>query len=404
MKQHNRTWSLPPCPPYDVEGTESWLSDMAANGWMLEKDSFFFGIASFEKKEPASVRYRLEAAPKQASNWDENSGNPDPEAVEINAEYGWEYVARRGQFFIYRNADARNLETNTDPQVQALAISTLQKRQISSLCTTIFWWIIYPLLLFWKGASFILAAAEAGLFVVLLSVIIPLWMVISGIVEIVHLQKLKKKLQAGNPLDHQKKLEKGKIVFYGKGLLKALLIVLWILMILHMWNDDVMDSNKQELSAYQGELPFATICDFAEGTYEETWNDLRFDYVTQWNNAVLNNGIKWSEHADVHRADGSVLQGGLYITYYDAKTEWLAKAIASEYHRFDRLRAKKNYEPLDCPDFGMDDAVAYSNEMHFPCIIFRQGNVVIHAYFYQTGPDEHMPLEEWAGIIADSIK
>ena len=43
----DRIWRLPPCPPYDVEGMESWLSDMAAQGWKLEPDDFFFGIASF---------------------------------------------------------------------------------------------------------------------------------------------------------------------------------------------------------------------------------------------------------------------------------------------------------------------------------------------------------------------
>ena len=56
MKERTRTWRLPPCPPYDVEGTESWLYDMALQGWMLEKDGLFFGVASFEKKNPASIR------------------------------------------------------------------------------------------------------------------------------------------------------------------------------------------------------------------------------------------------------------------------------------------------------------------------------------------------------------
>ena len=91
--------------------------------------------------------------------------------------------------------------------MQALAINTLQKRQFSNLYFIILWCIIYPLLHFFKGAAFILAAAEYGLSVVLLSVIISLWIVISGIVEIIHLQKLKKKLKAGKSLDHQKKME-----------------------------------------------------------------------------------------------------------------------------------------------------------------------------------------------------
>ena len=37
MKERTRLFRLPPCPPYDVEATESWLEDMAAQGWMLEK-------------------------------------------------------------------------------------------------------------------------------------------------------------------------------------------------------------------------------------------------------------------------------------------------------------------------------------------------------------------------------
>ena len=65
MKEPARCLRLPPCPPYDVESTESWLSDMAAQGWKLEPDDFFFGIASFIKTDPAPVRYRLGASPQK---------------------------------------------------------------------------------------------------------------------------------------------------------------------------------------------------------------------------------------------------------------------------------------------------------------------------------------------------
>ena len=67
MKEPARCLRLPPCPPYDVEGMESWLSDMAAKGWRLEPDDFFFGLASFSRTEPGPVRYRLEASLKRIS-------------------------------------------------------------------------------------------------------------------------------------------------------------------------------------------------------------------------------------------------------------------------------------------------------------------------------------------------
>ena len=55
---------LPPCPSYDVEGTESWLSDMERAGWRLTPEGFFGGLARFERAEPCAAAYRLDAAPK----------------------------------------------------------------------------------------------------------------------------------------------------------------------------------------------------------------------------------------------------------------------------------------------------------------------------------------------------
>ena len=58
-EEPKHVYRLPPCPAYDIEGMESWLSDMAANGLLLSADGFFAGFAIFEKSEPRAVRYRL---------------------------------------------------------------------------------------------------------------------------------------------------------------------------------------------------------------------------------------------------------------------------------------------------------------------------------------------------------
>ena len=42
MKQR-KIRRLAPCPAYDVEKIESWLADMAKEGWILEKDGEIFG-------------------------------------------------------------------------------------------------------------------------------------------------------------------------------------------------------------------------------------------------------------------------------------------------------------------------------------------------------------------------
>ena len=99
QEAHTRTvYRRPPCPSYDVEGTEAWLTDLAREGLLLEADGFFAGFAAFEKTAPAHVKYRLEAAQKHAGLWSEDGGEPDEAQVELCAQYRWEYVARHGQF------------------------------------------------------------------------------------------------------------------------------------------------------------------------------------------------------------------------------------------------------------------------------------------------------------------
>lgn len=147
QEAHTRTvYRRPPCPSYDVEGTEAWLTDLAREGLLLESDGFFAGFAAFEKTAPTRVKYRLEAAQKHASLWSEDGGEPDEAQVELCAQYRWEYVARHGQFYIYRSDDPSARELNTDPKVQALALNAVKKRLVSDLTSLLVWTVLYPLL------------------------------------------------------------------------------------------------------------------------------------------------------------------------------------------------------------------------------------------------------------------
>lgn len=76
-------YRLPPCPAYDVEATESWLSAMAQKGFVLTRDGFFLGFATFEKTQPQALRYRLEASEKKLAPLSEDS--PPEEAEELYA-------------------------------------------------------------------------------------------------------------------------------------------------------------------------------------------------------------------------------------------------------------------------------------------------------------------------------
>lgn len=117
---------------------------MAREGWHLADDGIFCGVARFEREEPKTVRYRLAAAKESTSIWTDRGGRPDEEQVEAGAALGWEYVGNRGEFHIFRSADPAAMELDTDPQVQALALEAVKKRQWGRLCSLFVWAIVYP--------------------------------------------------------------------------------------------------------------------------------------------------------------------------------------------------------------------------------------------------------------------
>ena len=405
MRIKDRLYRLPPCPPYDVEATESWLEDMAAQGWMLEKDNIFLGVAAFEKAEPAPVRYRLEASTRRVGDFDDNGGAPDPEAEEMNADFGWEYVARRGQFHIYRSPAGGGPELHTDPRVQALAIKSLERRQINSLLSLLLVLVINLFAVQLRGGSLLLSAAAEGLPITLLTAFLALWLIAAPVREAVHLGRLKKRLAAGVPLRHDGDWRRGRTAYYARLLIQLLLFLTWLLVLLHLWAGNLEGRGKEALADYKGILPFADMRDFAAGDFRLTGSDMLHSSVTDKSNAFVRRYVDLEEHARILRPDGTDLDGGLYVTYFEARWEWLARARAGEFLRVDRRKTGRDWrESLEYPDIGLDEAAAYRNFTHFPCVVLRQGRVVLRAMFYQTGPGEDMPPEQWAGILADSIR
>ena len=194
------TYRLPPCPSYDVEGTESWLSAMAEKGYVLAKDGFLFGFAAFEKAQPQKLRYRLQASQQPIGALSENTLPEDAE--DLYASFGWRYVCARGQFHIFCTDSPDAPELNTDPRVQAIALDVVRKREWGNAVTTVLWVIIYPLISIKAGVLRTMLAFPTPL--LLLSFTFLIWTLILCIRKIVSLRRVRKRLMQGEPLDHAK--------------------------------------------------------------------------------------------------------------------------------------------------------------------------------------------------------
>lgn len=409
-------YRLPPCPPYDVEGTESWLCDLAQEGWFLCENGFFAGFACFVTGEPKAVRYRLEAAPRQAGIFDDNGGDPDYDTRELHQELGWTYVTRRGQFYIYRNDQPGERELNTDPAVQAIAIKEVEKRQRSSISLLLIWLVLRPLLDL-RGAL-LLTSISIGTPLFLLLVLLVGWTLVRAVAQVVHLGRLRKKLKGGESLDHGKDWRSGARRYYTSRALWVALLAVAICVGVKLWSDDAMNVGKLPLDTC--DPPFATVADWFPGAKYEPWEFMSgTNYVKEWSDPLAPVNIDWAEHADLTLPDGAKPHGGYYVTYHRCASEWVAKELCREYVRKTLVSSSSGLrnlgylygilppEPEETydlpPGLEADYAVAFPARqgVYFPTLIFRKGNVVVRAFSYSFGD---LTPEGWMTALVASIE
>lgn len=393
QQEPKRAYRIPPCPVYDVEEMESWLADMAARGLVLCKDGFFAGVAAFEKVEPCSIRYRLEPAPKNVSIWSEGSMEPSPEAAELSEHYGWRYIATRGQFFIYCTDQPDARELNTDPAVQALALDLVRRRERGSLFSTLFWLLVYPLLLLRGGV--LLTMTKIGTWRFLWAAVLVLWAVWTSAAAMVSLRRLRKKLAAGESLNHRKNWKRNARRHQLGLFLFLVQAAAWVICMLSAWKADVMETNIRSLVEDSEPYPFATLADLAaDGTYrqEDSYHSNRVERRSDWLAPVI---IEYREHGSGKTEAGEQFQGGLTIEYYETTAPWLAREIGREY--LAEAKSSKHYKEIFLEELGTDWSAAYLE--YFPTILLQKDRRILRITFYQTA-DYTIPMEEWAEFFA----
>lgn len=393
---------LIPCPQYDVSGMECWLSDMAKQGLLLQKDGLFAGIATFERTMPQRVKYRLQPAEKSTGMWSDNNGDPDIEVIELSKEYGWEYVAKRGEFHIYRTFDLDTRELHTDPEVQVLAMNAMRKRQRDNLFSSIFFGLFYPWLIF-KG-KIMISIVHIGTIPMVLIMIACLWMSINSIVSAVKLIKLRKKILNGEETGSGINWKKGAWIYHANNVLRRCVYIAAIFLFLKLMSDQILYEEYIPLTEYTKDVPFATMEDFLPSGERELINMKvgNMNTVREWSDLLSPVNYEWDEVGEVNHPDGRVLSGGLEVIYHETKAPWIAKRLAREYLL--KGRENKEFELLELEIEGLDQVIAYNSTLHYPSIILRKGSKILYARFYtHASGTVTYELEEWAGFLAECL-
>lgn len=393
-------YRLTPCPAYDVEGMESWLSDLAEEGLFLTQDGFFCGFGFFEKDTPRRVKYRLQASEVPGGFFADND-EPDEEQQEITEAFGWEFVARRGEFYIYRSKEEEVRELNTDPKVQELSLKMVQKRQNTAIFNCVLWGLLYPIGKS-KGAVLVPMLYMKTWFYLFTAVLL-LWFFVSSVKAALYYAGLRKRLKDGKPLNREKNRKQKAWWYPAKVILQIALCFIWGCILLGNLGRTVLFEEKISLNEYVGNPPFATLVSLtSNGTYQPGKNGY-YDTFIEWSDPIAPVNVLWEEYATIETQDG-ILRSGLWdVDYHEMAWEWMAKLVASDYMKLDKER---DFEFLYELDLGIDYAAVYKDDIFFTRVILREGTKVVRGCFYEyhNEQEQYLTVEEWAKQLAESIK
>jgi len=326
MAEKKYIYRLPPCPDHEIAKVESWLTDMAKEGLILEKDTPFFGFYGFYRAAPQSFRYRLEPAVMVQKILDMDPGEPLPDAQALYQEMGWEYVTRYGEFHIYRCSDPQAPELHTDEEIQAEALNVLKKRHRSSLFWDILLVAIYVLFSVLRYPAGLIIST--GLFCTLLLYGAFLARLLRPVFSLIHLGKLRRELLNGESIhkyaDWKSHALRNQIFHNAPNTLLILLLILLLAAQVAEYDREI------KLTDFTGEPPFVTIADLnPEGPYEMKGLDYA-NRVEVWSNWPFVDNWDWYEYASVRLPDGTAVSGPLDVKYHKALSPTLADQLARE--------------------------------------------------------------------------
>ena len=392
-EKQRRIHRLAPCPAYDVEKIESWLTDMAREGWILEKDSNIFGWLGFIQEAPGNLRYRLEPQ-EEGTGWGDS---PDPEIRQICEEYGWEYVDSYGKFFIYRAARPDAREMNTDLQVQAAAMKAGKRNSTITL-------VLDFILLGNIFSDFLQAPfrslAVMGFWFHFIHLIALVWVSADSILHWRHLRKLQKQLKANIPLNHSKPWRKGAVFHIASKFAYVLVILLFFGALFGSCSRALsLEMEAPDTADYPGDPPFVTATDILpEGKF------IAKPFLHDYNSYLevctffAPKIVEWNEYGEILLPDGSMYEGILRLTYYETRWPWLAEGLMKDLYR--DAEKQRHFVLLPIPDLNVDEVICYNNI--YPTILIRQGNILVEASIGLRCQDHYL-MEEWATQMAQML-
>lgn len=374
MKDQKRM--LIPDNSWDAGIMESWLEDMAAQGWHLTE--CWGSRARFRRGEPKRVRYRMIPAPSETYETRQ-------EREALYEELGWRFVANRWDYQVYVCEDPHAPELETDPVAAAWAWKRILKKERRNLILT--WLVLVGGVIF--IARIILRAdapvetliRSAGASTPLMLLVLP-WAVWWTVNTLRRVRTLRRQMAAGLPRSHTgdwRRARRRAIVSWAAILLMDLLIIGYPFLQLGASWGEGLDELTHPVPCLMGwQLDDSlTEADRTSGTCLMNPTFLNPGHYDVWDHYT-------GERSVINQCDillCSFLAEPLYREWQDRIPEF-AEAELTE---------------LDHPGF---DGVSLAQKEENTYLLLWQGKIVLYVgAFGVSGAEDH--LDDYAALLAE---
>ena len=319
-------YKLTPVSDYDIQGTESWLQDMALRGLYLKKYRSLF--CTFTPGPARKTRYRIEPCRRAVDD------DLPCAMLDLYEEYGWECVGDiNREMLIFSTQDENAPELHTDPVIQGEQWKKLYKKARTGTYVVPLSFVAVTLCtaatLFEHGTPLTNLITNTSLPLVLMWVCLLLGLP-SAFAKKRDLGLILRQLEEGIPLEHRAPYPKRNL---SSPTYFTVVVLLWIALILGQYIMPLTGGQLQALSALQdfpllslsqveGEefIPFTTA---SEG-YVDYANFARQEhYLLCWNSWEAVQSGAWI---------GEDIWNRMEVNWYDlpAPLAFLAKPMAKE--------------------------------------------------------------------------
>lgn len=381
-----------PCPVLDVEAMQTWLEDLALEGYLLKSCGKVRSRFEFYKIEPLRARYRLTPVSDKIEEW---NLRPNEEFVSISEAYGWEHVCSNYRLHIFRTFDEDAREIHTDPAVQIQAIRQLSWRIIRTALI----WLAMPLAYFlaifaFGGGRFwqSLLIDSAGFQIDLAYFVLAA--MVKCTVELIQLWPLYKGLKWGRAPVGRKEWKKKAAAHRAAARSWPVIMLVLAFMVLSVRGAYRFSVDYQDLPPVGTELPFLSAAEMAQ--HSDIRSSQRMDdvnYMRNWSHFLSPVNYDWAEIVEVIGEDGTEGLVSIQVFYHEVKYGWLAENLTEEYIS---NAQKTGTEMTAPPQVSADQAYFYNNEYGNPSAVLRYGNCVISVDFPRTDLDvSTLKFEYW---------